>query len=500
MSRRGGALLAAAVLSGCAGAPRRIAVDPQRAALETWIAAERSSCVASLLSAASPTGTVVKTIDPASVLPERRSLASARMTVVPARGAVVAAPQSRPPAPDYFFHWVRDSALIMNALIDEESENSGPEITRRWNDFARFSRRLQNSYGADGEGEPRFNADGSLDVLKWSRPQYDGSALRALALLRARERPVDLDEDAANAADGAVKTDLDFLAANDPKGFDLWEEYLGRDFYAGAVQAAALDDGAQRMRELHDDRRAAAYSAARDGRLQRLEAHWNPDKARFGFAGGTRTYWDGTRRPKPGDDLDSAVLLAAVHAGRAFGPFSLLDDRVLSTWVQLEDAFAALYPVNRKRAPDEGVLLGRYPGDEYGGGNPWVLVTLAAAEADYGVAARLTRTSPYPVTALNREFLTRALKRADPSAAAPELGRDMTADRARLRALLVGLVGRGDDVLRAVMRRAPKSGGLPEQFDKTTGAPASASDLAWSCAALITATSRRYEAAQDAAR
>src|SRR5581483_2484983 len=33
-------------------------------------------------------------------------------------------------------------------------------------------------------GEPRFNPDGSLDIFRWSRPQYDGPALRALACLR----------------------------------------------------------------------------------------------------------------------------------------------------------------------------------------------------------------------------------------------------------------------------------------------------------------------------
>ena len=33
-------------------------------------------------------------------------------------------------------------------------------------------------------GEPRFNPDGTIDILQWARPQYDGPALRALACLR----------------------------------------------------------------------------------------------------------------------------------------------------------------------------------------------------------------------------------------------------------------------------------------------------------------------------
>src|SRR3546814_17346260 len=57
--------------------------------------------------------------------------------------------------------------------------------TRR--DFRRFLRSDSELRGLAGDsllGEPRFNPDGTLDFQRWSRPQHDGPALRALACLR----------------------------------------------------------------------------------------------------------------------------------------------------------------------------------------------------------------------------------------------------------------------------------------------------------------------------
>lgn len=493
---RRAALLAPALLAACAVPGRR--GGPAPTGLDAWLGSERGVCVSRLLRAASPEGTVHKEFPADAVAPERA--AGAHADIVPAAGAVVAAPPAARPAPDYFFHWVRDSALVMSALVDSAAGGpDAPDVVRRWSQFVRFSRRLQQNPAPEGEGEPRFNADGSPDFLKWSRPQFDGPALRALALMHAESRRVPFDGDAREALNGVVREDLDFLAAHLTEGFDLWEEYKGRDFYALAVQAAALDEGARRARAAGDARRAAAYGAAKSFRQDYLRLHWDGEKSRFGFAAGPRTYWDGTSRPKPGGNLDAGVLLAAVHGARAEGPASVLDDRVLATVVQLEDLFARLFAVNARRAADEGVLLGRYEGDEYGGGNPWVLVTLAAAELDYSVAARLGRTPHYPATALNQEFFTRALKRAG-STRVLKPGEDLCADAAGRRELQKALLERGDDVLRAVRRWTPDSGELSEQLDKNTGAPAGGHDLSWSYAAFLTATAARFDAAQSAAR
>ena len=52
-------------------------------------------------------------------------------------------------------------------------------------DFQRFLRsNLDHAHGAAIPAETRVNADGTLDVTDWPRPQHDGPALRALTLMR----------------------------------------------------------------------------------------------------------------------------------------------------------------------------------------------------------------------------------------------------------------------------------------------------------------------------
>ena len=50
--------------------------------------------------------------------------------------------------------------------------------------FVRDDEELRAIAGDRVLGEPRFNPDATLDISKWSRPQHDGPALRALVLMR----------------------------------------------------------------------------------------------------------------------------------------------------------------------------------------------------------------------------------------------------------------------------------------------------------------------------
>jgi len=416
--------------------------------------------------------------------------------IFPRPGSVVAAPASKPPEPDYFFHWVRDSALVMRELADLEAAGAAPrprDLSRRLGDFAAFSREVQLSPSPAGLGEVRYNADGTQDFLKWSRPQFDGPALRALALMRyaAKTRGAQ----AADAVTAVVRADLDFIAANWTRpGFDLWEEYEGQNYYTLSVQAGALEEGARRAAESGDNVRAREFSAQRFRILDAMDAHWSAGKGYLGFLLGPKTHWDGSAREKPGDNLDSAVLLAALHSRRREGPHSLLDERVLATAVKVEDLFASLYAVNRKRSAGEGVVIGRYEGDAYYGGNPFVFITLGFAEMQYRMVTMLGGGAHFQVTALNKEFLGRAFLRAE-SRGPLEPGMDALTPPARKTALLRGLLLRGDDILRAVRRlAAPKRGGLSEQFDQEGGAAPSSHDLSWSHAAFLSATDARRDA------
>jgi len=366
-------------------------------------------------------------------------------TIIPRPGAVVASPvlAAYDPEPDYFFHWYRDSAVVMEALFLVRDEI--PDAGHLFADFVRFSadlagldgrkapppralpgftqflrHNLASAHGAAIAAETRVNPDGTLDVSDWPRPQYDGPALRALALLRWGAA----DPHAASL----LRSDLAFVLhhARQPC-FGIWEEEVGLHYYVLRVSAAALEKGADWLMAQGEPDFAARCAAEAQSLLRDLEAWWLPD------AGFVRAHILSIRRAEK--ELDISVILAANHAG------AVPDEKSKATLAKLEQLYGDLYPINRGRAAP---ALGRYGDDAYYGGGAWYAATLAAAEFCYRAGDRL----------------------------------------------------RGDAYLETVRAFTPQSGDMSEQFDRATGAQTSARHLAWSYAAFITALSARAAASR----
>jgi glucoamylase len=438
-------------------------------------------------------------------------------TIRPAPGSVLASPAlgSWDPDPDYFFHWLRDSALVIDALRHVIAEGAfAGEGLSRFKEFVAFSLSLNRLDGAgflrlagdfrknidpfflqyvrdDSDlrkitgdrvlGEPRFNPDGTLDISKWSRPQHDGPALRALALMRfwslAR-----LDGQARASMRALILTDLEFILRHwrEPC-FDIWEEELGHHYYTRLVHHAALADGAQWMAETGTDEtaRTQACQAAAQEIAKSLDEYWNPDK---GFYASRRGVTNGV----PGKELDFATILAVIHAARGEGAHGVLDPRVMATLARLEELFGASYAINQGRAETRGPAMGRYAGDRYFSGGAYYFSTLGAAEFYYALAAAAAGAE-VPVTPDNKEFLLR-LGAAHASLTLPPPAPEHR--KRRFEALL----RRGDQFMATVADYTPACGELSEQFDQATGVQTSAKSLAWSHAALITAVARRRAA------
>ena len=84
-----------------------------------------------------------------------------------------------------------------------------------------------------------------------------------------------------------------------------------------------------------------------------------------------------------GREKDGAVIHAIITFGEyLFPPSSPEAAGTVSAW---NDAFCNEYPINQQdnAAGKPGILIGRYPGDSYAGGNPWQLLTAAHAEIFY---------------------------------------------------------------------------------------------------------------------
>lgn len=429
--------------------------------------------------------------------------------IVPQPGSVVASSVmgAYDPDPDYFFHWFRDSALVMDALRILVADGTRPASDAgHIRDFIRFSLGLRGLTGAavlaKGDprqgvdpdfvqhvrseadlrgvagdriwGEVRVNPDGTLDTLNWSRPQHDGSALRVLTLLRCLDDGV-LEPDLRDEAAGLLRIDLDFVLAHHAEpSFEIWEDSLGHDYYTRAVQCAALRRGAEWLEAQGDAEAAGRCREVSSALATALDGHWRPEARGYASllpaASGT-----------PGRDLDIAVILGVLHAGLPAGPHSVLDPKAQATLIALEDLFAGLFPINAGRpAP----ALGRFREDRYYGGGAWYIATLAAAEFHYRLAAAVAGGAAFAPTAENRGFVVRVL------------GAEFGPEGLDSRRLVVALLARGDAFLATVQAYTPSDGALSEQIDRVTGAQSSAKHLGWSYAGFITAVQARRRIAQ----
>jgi glucoamylase len=413
-------------------------------------------------------------------------------SVRPVKGSILASPvlASYDPDPDYFFHWLRDSAVIIDALrwLVEGGDVAAREGLGVFRDFLAFSLALSSLDGRaflakagdfrekvephflqfvrpDSEireiagdnvlGEPRFDPDGSLDILKWSRPQHDGPALRALAVLRFCSSTAARDADALALAKQLLLRDLAFtLARWRTPSFDIWEEELGRHYYTQLVQSEALGQGARWLEGIGETQRAnVCREAAREIEAQLLD-FWSEERgftrSRIGLSGEK--------------DLDIATLLAVIHAGRIEGAHSVRDPKTFATAARLEDLFAKLYKINEAPPGGRAPAMGRYADDRYYSGGAYYFSTLGAAEFYYRAAGAAA---------------------ADRAGASHDAYHAISFD---------ALLRRGDMFMATVAAFTPENGDLSEQFDRSTGAQTSAKNLAWSHAAFITACASRTEA------
>jgi glucoamylase len=422
---------------------------------------------------------MLRSVSPVDIVKRRPGFGQ---TMRPRRGAIVGSPvlADWKPDPDYFFHWFRDSSIVIDAVrLLHEDRTLGREALEHFADFVRFSTSLQKLDGrtlaaspawranvagdfvrflrddaelaqVHGEAvaaEARVNPDGTLDISKWTRPQFDGPPLRALAVLRwARSARLDPELEAAAAA--LARADLDFTCRRGREpSFDIWEEEHGLHYYTLRVSAAALDEGATWLDSLGEHEAAQSYRGESEAILHVLDGYWLADEKHFR----SRVLSSGARSTK---ELDIAVILAAIHADRgARGQskvHSATDPRMHATLARLEALFDAAYPINRDRYARNGPALGRYGGDVYFSGGPWYVSTLGAAEFCF---------------------------RAALGSASAEDGRSW--------------IERGDAYLATVRAYTPESGELSEQFDPRTGAQVSSRHMGWSYAAFISCVEAR---------
>ncbi len=404
-----------------------------------------------------------------------------------AKGAVAASPSRE--NPDYWYHWVRDAGLTMNAvatLYQNERNHSRKRLyLKMMKDYARFSRANQLAPTLSGIGEPKFNMDGTPFNGPWGRPQDDGPAIRAIALIRFAKTLISEGQgglarklyDGKLPTSSVIKTDLEYVSHFwRQTSYDLWEEVKGHHFYTQMLQRKALLSGAELARMMKDPGAADFYEQQAALLKPEIERHWDEEK---GIIVQTLDQDAGLNYKKSG--MDAGVILAILQGAFEDGFFSALDDRALSTVVKMAEVFKNLYPINRK-ADAPGIGIGRYPEDRYFGGNPWVISTNTFGQFYLRLAEGYAAQGFILITDRNLAFF-KNLDFAGKENLRP--GLKIESASPLFDPILSALRQEGNRYLETVRRYANPDGSMSEQIDKETGAMISARDLTWNYVSFL---------------
>jgi glucoamylase len=429
---------------------------------------------------------MLRSVSACDIVKERAGFAQ---TVRPVAGSIVASPVpgAWDPDPDYFFHWFRDSAVVIDAVrLLYEAGHLGAEALTHFDDFVRFSLSLRALDGralvasphwrqnvapdferflrgddlltVSGEAvyaDTRVNPDGTLDISRWSRPQHDGPPLRALAVLRwlrtlsaGQSRAAAISSSTLADAERLLRIDLALTAARwSEPSHDIWEEEVGLHYFTLRVSAAALNEGAAWLRAAGEASRATVLRAEAQTIRATLDGFWLEDAGYYR----SRIMPSGVTSTKM---LDIAVILSAVHSGDDGEVHSVRDARMHATLAKLEELFDRLYPINRERPRTRASAMGRYEGDADFSGGAYYFSTLGAAEFCF-----LAAGAHAPGSDERKQW-----------------------------------IAHGDGFLETVRAFTPASGDLSEQFDQRTGEQTSAKHLAWSYAGFISCVTARRAA------
>lgn len=357
-------------------------------------------------------------------------------------GAIIASPSKV--TPDYFYQWIRDSAITINTVISNLFPLPMGSLEKK-NDasFAPFAeinvtlagtvlKYINNSYtlqrlgnpsgqgvntGADnslrGLGEPKWNVDDKPFLGSWGRPQNDGPALRSISIFHLlkhlemnnlslqdiitkcetqQKKAFDLPfHNETELYEQVLYWDLQFIIQNwQEDSFDLWEEVNGKHFFTSLVQLTTIKLGISYLKEKE--------TGVDENFIRQLENCYNQISTFITMEGGFLNPNKNFVVETPSilnarSGLDIAVIIGSLlthddHFSTNI-PFDVSDSGILNTLYSLVKSMEIIYPINHQRANLKiGVALGRYPEDIYDGvgtseGNPWFLATASASELLY---------------------------------------------------------------------------------------------------------------------
>ncbi|KAJ5689840.1 hypothetical protein N7462_004232 [Penicillium macrosclerotiorum] len=394
-------------------------------------------------------------------------------------GIVIASPSTS--SPDYYYTWTRDSALVMKTLVDlfKNGDTDLLDVIEEYISAQAYIQTVSNPSGSlssGGLGEPKFNVDETAYTGSWGRPQRDGPALRATALIAFGQWLIDngYTTEATNIVWPIVRNDLSYVTQYwNSSGYDLWEEVSGESFFTIAVQHRALVEGSKFASQVGS---SCSYCDSQAPQvLCFLQSFWTGSYILANF-GSSRT----------GKDVNT--ILGSIHT---FDPEAACDSttfqpcssRALANHKVVTDSFRSVYSLNSGISEGVAVAVGRYPEDSYYNGNPWYLCTLAAAEQLYDALYQWDNVGSLTIDSVSLAFFQDLYSSAATGT--------YSSSSATYSTIVSAVKTYADGYMSVVEEYAMSNGSLSEQFSKSDGSQESARDLTWSYAALLTANMRR---------
>eukprot|EP01129_Flabellula_baltica_P000376 TRINITY_DN1039_c0_g1_i1.p1 TRINITY_DN1039_c0_g1~~TRINITY_DN1039_c0_g1_i1.p1 ORF type:complete len:504 (+),score=104.61 TRINITY_DN1039_c0_g1_i1:109-1620(+) len=393
------------------------------------------------------------------------------------KGGVVASPDTNVNGGgSYYFHWERDGALSMNALWRIRRDVPDAEmLMKKYVEWVLTVQGRSDPNGIDVRVEPKYTLpDGNVFTGGWCRPQTDGPSLRAITLTVFADYLIEngqidyvtkfLWRNDTQLNGGAIKYDLDWVVKNwEQDGCDLWEEIHSNDFFWNRFSfRKSLIVGSKLAKKMGDTALSNTFDTVASKIESTLSSHWNGE---FVLETSIR-------------QKDGAVICAFNDGYTDDEYYFPTSKEVASTIKNYNSLFCSEYKINRDDTKQgiPGIMYGRYKGDHYGGGNPWILSTAALAELFY-------RGSHYTIQ--------NGLPDSDAMTIWKEVLSlpDKTITKEQLSQALRSA---GDSVLLRIRHHVKDSGfHLSEQIDRNTGVEVSATDLTWSYATVLKAMKAR---------
>ena len=301
----------------------------------------------------------------------------------------------------------------------------------------------------------------------WCRPQTDGPALRGMALSKWGTILLDNGQEsmAKDTVWPLIKFDMEWVLTGwDSNGCDLWEEVRSADFFWNQMGFVYSLNVAADFADRVGDSVGASYRSTADTILESARKHWNGN-----------FIYEASNRQQDG----SVIHAIATFGDYAFGPSSNEAAATIATYAK---TFCREYKINQDDLSngEPGILIGRYPGDSYAGGNPWQLLTAVLGETFY-LGAQATLKTIQENKGLDYELDLEGSK-----AWIQLLDAKNTRNIKTARDLARAQLGAGDSVMSRLWKYVKNDGGrVDEQIDKFQGNQASAQGLTWSYANIL---------------